>query len=255
MKNKIETMKLYDDLADWYDILVPITEGYDREFVEYLHNEIFERHGVSSILDCACGTGAQSIGLTKLGYDIVSSDLNLKLLQKANANAERYGTNLKLVNVGWDKLSDVFGQRTFDAVLCAGNCLYHYASDTEKLRYLTEMCAVLRKGGVCFVDFERWDKNFQEIGRERFVLYHHIENNSRNIICSSVYEHEGRKQILTLYFMIEENKHVQIKTIEAQGYAFTMRELFNLAKQAGFSETQAVRRPGIWKLNAMLAIK
>jgi hypothetical protein len=60
---------------------------------------------------------------------------------------------------------------------------------------------------------------------------------------------------LTLHFIIEENKEVEVKTFVVLGYAFTTEELFNLAKQAGFSKMQAARRPGMWNLNAMLAIK
>ncbi len=251
----MDNMQLYDDIADWYDILFPIPEGYDREFVEYFHLEVLQKNHAHSILDCACGTGNQSIGLAKLGYSVVSSDLNLEMLRKAQAKARYHKTELNSVNLGWDELSKVFGRERFDAVLCAGNSLYHYSSNLEKLKYLTEMCAVLRKDGVCFVDYERWDDDFREIGRQRFRLYGSIEDKGRNIVRFSVYEHEGRKQILTLYFIIEKDKRVEIKTSVVLGYAFTADELFTLAKEAGFSKVQSVRRPGIWNLNAMLAIK
>jgi len=209
-------------------------------------------------LDCACGTGHQSIGLAKWGYDVTSSDFSIEMVNILKAKSDIYNVNLNIAHVDWGHLSGQFGGEKFDAVLCGGNCLYHY-SDSEKSKYLTEMCKVLKTGGIAYIDYEFWDEEFREIGRElmsqRFKLYDHVEYEGRNIVSASIYEHEGRKQILTVYFFIEHNKTIKVKNYVFTGYAFSTKELFELARKAGFSSMMNVKRPGIWNLNAMLAIK
>jgi SAM-dependent methyltransferase len=244
----------YDDFSYLYDILVPIQEGYDTEFVKYLHYDIFQKYHVQSVLDCACGTGHQSIGLAKWGYDVTSSDFSAEMVNILNAKSDAYNVNLNITHVDWGHLSEKFGIEKFDALLCAGNCLYHY-SDSEKSKYLAEMCKVLKPEGIAFIDYEWWDEEFREIGRDRFKLYDHIEHEGRNIISAGIYEHEGRKQILTVYFFIEHNKTIEVKNYVFTGYAFSTKELFELARKSGFSSMMNVKRPGIWNLNAMLAIK
>jgi len=248
--------KMYDDIADWYDFLFQTTSKYDYEFVDYLDLDIFKKYSVIKVLDCACGTGNQSIGLMRLGYNVTSSDLNYKMLQKANLKADKY-YNIKLntIQAGWDNLSKVFGHQKFDAVLCSGNSIYHYASNKTKINFLSEMCAVLKKGGICFIDYERWDENFRELGRDYFKFYHHSIDKENNLLFWSTYKHRGRKQDLTIYIMYEHNGVTTIKNKKVPGYAFTTKEISNLAMKAGFSKIESVPRPGIWDLDAILCIK
>jgi len=248
--------KMYDDIAEWYDLLFQTTSKYDYIFVDYLDLDIFKKHSVRTVLDCACGTGNQSIGLIRLGYDVTSSDLNYKMLQKAKAKAKRYyNVKLNTIHAGWSELINTFGSGIFDAVLCAGNSFYHSSSNQVKLNYLRQMCTVLKKNGICFIDYERWDDNFCEIGRDYFRFYHHSIYDGKNYLFWSTYKHKGRLQDLTIYIMYEDKGATNIIKQRVPGYAFTFEEISKLAMKAGFSTIQSVQRPGIWDLNAILCIK
>lgn len=251
----MDIKKMYDDIADWYDILFETTTKYDYEFVDYLDLKIFHKYSVSSVLDCACGTGNQSIGLIRLGYNVTCSDFNIKMLQKAKKKAKRYNIKLNTFEANWDNLSNIFDNMRFDAVLCAGNSIYHYDSPKIKLNFLREMCAVLKQGGICFIDYERWDENYQELNRPPFKFYHNSRDGKSNLIFSSTYNHKGRKQNLTIYITVEHDGVTKLEEKKVPGYAFTTKEISELAIKAGFSKVERVRRPGIWKLNAILCIK
>lgn len=262
-------MQIYDEFADWYDVFISFDDGYDPVLINHIHKEILMPRKVKTVIDCSCGTGHQSIGLLKYGYEVTSCDLNEKLLDKARENAVRFGVNLNAAQVGWDQLSTTFGVGKYDAVICAGNSLYHYADFGDRLTYLREIYSVLKEGGLCFIDSEWWDDEFHETDRhgnkrDRYKTYGDRRLNGRKIIPISLYEHEGREQKLTLYFIIDLDKPSKspgsiftgkYKAFTFKGYAFTIDELASLLYQAGFSTVQPVEAPGAWDLRAVIATK
>ncbi len=250
----------FSGIADLYDLFVQLPDGCDTEFVEYLHTGLFREHQVKNVLDCACGTGHQSVGLLRLGYNVISSDMSADALQKAALNARSYNLELHPVVATWDKLEPEFGANRFDAVLCTGNSFYLCEGDEAKSLHAEQMRAVLRPGGLLFIDFERWDKEFHVANhdgtrRARFELYGYREHQGQNIICCSTYEHEGRKQLLDFFYIVEHEKTFNVKKFSFTGHAFTSEELIDLLRRAGFSEARSVDRPGIWSMEAVLAIK
>jgi len=71
-------------LSSWEDVM-------ERQMAVLV--PLLEKHNARSVLDCACGTGLQVIGLKKTGFVVTGSDLSGEMLAVARSNLEREGIN------------------------------------------------------------------------------------------------------------------------------------------------------------------
>jgi len=112
-----------------------------RSIEATLVTEFFPR-APATLLDLGCGGGRTTIALARLGYQPTGIDLSKPLLEAAS---RRYPElDLRLMNA--TKLG--FPDESFDAALFSYNgidCIYPVA---ERLRCVTEVCRVLKPGGM-----------------------------------------------------------------------------------------------------------
>ena len=99
------------------------------------------------ILDLGAGTGAYSIYLSNLGYDVYAVELikhNLMTLKKKNSKVHAFqGNALDLSR---------FQDQSFDIILIFGP-MYHLISEDEKIKCLTEAKRVLCNDGIIFISY------------------------------------------------------------------------------------------------------
>lgn len=97
--------------------------------------------GVRSILDVGAATGAFSIPLARLGYDVVHLDLSEEMIRIAREKAAGI-TNIRFVRGDAACLSE-FGDDAFDLVLCFDGAISF--SGRRANRVIAEICRVGRK--------------------------------------------------------------------------------------------------------------
>lgn len=99
------------------------------------------------ILDLGAGTGAYSIFLSDLGYDVYAVELvkhNLMTLKKKNSKVHSFlGNALDLSR---------FQDNSFDIVLIFGP-MYHLISEDEKIKCLNEARRILCDEGIIFISY------------------------------------------------------------------------------------------------------
>ncbi|MGM0601226.1 MAG: class I SAM-dependent methyltransferase [Candidatus Rifleibacteriota bacterium] len=111
----------YQNYAGFYDYFE--LAGFDEsEELNIFLNEIFQLNSINSIVDFACGTGAQSIGLAKRGYKITAVDNSQAMIDQAKKKADKL-TNLSLNFVVADMVNARLGK--FDAAICIFNAIGH----------------------------------------------------------------------------------------------------------------------------------
>jgi SAM-dependent methyltransferase len=111
----------FEDLAQFYDEFTPEPERLSR--LEALSLDgIFRPAGVRTVLDCACGTGIQSLGLANLGYKVACSDLSPGMVRAVRRKARERGLKVTARVADFRDLAP-WGDARFDAVICAGNSL------------------------------------------------------------------------------------------------------------------------------------
>jgi glycine/sarcosine N-methyltransferase len=157
------SVPLYDDFAD-----------YDR-FVQWERRLAHELPAIEQqlaalnahrVLDVACGTGKHAIALAQRGYEMTGADLSAGMVERARENAAQAGIDVQFVVAGFGELEAHVGGG-FDAVLCLGNSLPHVLTEDSLAAALADFAAVLRPGGMLFVQTRNYDRVLAR--RERWM--------------------------------------------------------------------------------------
>ncbi len=164
-------MEFYDRFVDKYDVLVSYENRVKREanFYDYL----FKKHNISTVLDCACGTGHHVMMLKNMGYNIKGSDLSPAMINKARTNLKENNLDIPLKISDFKDLHKKFGKR-FDAVICVGNSLPHLLTDEDLTLALNEMSEVLNENGILILEQRNYDKLLKD--KKRFFPVAFREN-------------------------------------------------------------------------------
>jgi ubiquinone/menaquinone biosynthesis C-methylase UbiE len=128
---------------DWMNLQDSARKAFFRQ--------LFEKHSVSDVLDCACGTGTDLIMFHSLGRGVAGSDLSNAMLRQAQKKLKDAGLDSPLKKADFRKLETHFRQQ-FDAVVCLTNSINEVLEESEVLRALRSMKAVLRPGGILVFD-------------------------------------------------------------------------------------------------------
>ena len=167
---------LYDALSEDYDRFVDWRGRleYELPFIERQLAAV----GAKRVLDAACGTGMHAIALAKRNCRVTGADVSVGMVERARANAAALGLEIPFVEAGFGELAERVGG-DFDALLCLGNSLPHVLAGNELEATLVDFAAVLRPGGLLFIqnrnfdavmggEGERWmgPQAHQEDGRE-----------------------------------------------------------------------------------------
>jgi len=145
----------YEGFAERYDWMTqknPAREDFFRR--------LFTKHGVSTVLDCACGTGRDLIMFHALGCEVAGSDLSEAMLAQARKNLTEASLNISLQQADYRELEQHYEAR-FDAVVCLSNSINEPLADAETLRALRSMRAVLRPDGILVFDQGQTDASIR----------------------------------------------------------------------------------------------
>lgn len=129
-------------------------EAYDARYREReragenVHGEadFVESFGPKSVLDAGCGTGRVAIELARRGIEVVGVDIDPRMLKTASSRAP---------DISWHlgDISTIDLERTFDAIVMAGNVMIFVARGTEGA-VLCNMARHLSPGGVLIAGFQ-----------------------------------------------------------------------------------------------------
>lgn len=147
----------YNKFAKYYDIIELKASNYYEKTNDVL-DRIFKRYKIKTVMDMTCGTGAQTIGLTKRGYKVTASDISEGMLGIAKKKAKGleirfYQGDIRTVKLG-----------KFDAVIIIFNAIAHLSKkDFEKaIRNVSES---LKDNGLFIFDIFNLD--FMKAGHFR----------------------------------------------------------------------------------------
>jgi glycine/sarcosine N-methyltransferase len=163
----VEAREFYDALSDEYDLMVSWEERLHRE--EPFFREVFDDHGVASVLDAACGTGMHAVAFARWGLRAAGADISPAMIDRARAAAGEAGVSVTWAVAGFGGLAAAFADAvgSFDAVTCLGNSLPHLPDDAALDAALADMARMLHDGGVLVVQNRNYDRVLAE--RARFM--------------------------------------------------------------------------------------
>ena len=118
----------------------------------------YVRPGPLHILDCACGIGTQSLGLSRLGHQVVGTDLSFRAVARARREAAKRGRPTAFTVADMTDLR-CFRAETFDAVLAIDNAIPHVPDPSKAIE---QIGFVLKSGGVFIASIRDYDALLSE---------------------------------------------------------------------------------------------
>jgi len=194
---------------------------------------ILQAYEEPKIFDACLGTGATTIGLKFLGYDLVSNEVDSDLEKIAREEAAKIGESLAVTHYDWrdPKLREEKREQ-FDIVLCLGNSLTYLFKKEDQLKALRNFRDILKPKGRLLIDTRFY---------ERFMY-------PKDIFPESEFKFSGEivycgkdkvsvKPVHTSPTMVVLEYHHKEKGITRHlpVYPFKTNEIHDLIEEAGFN--------------------
>jgi len=160
----MDTVESYDALANHYHLIFENWEASVERQAAVLSSILELKCGLPStarILDCACGIGTQSLGLTKLGFRVNGCDVSPRAVERARLEASRKGLDIQFSVANMLDLT-CLGDSHFDAVICMDNSLPHLESTEQLIQAAQQIRAKLRPGGLLMASIRDYDRLIEE---------------------------------------------------------------------------------------------
>ena len=145
----------FEDIAGDFDRLFSDVSTLTDLEGDALHT-ILTPDQIHTVLDCACGTGIQAIGLARRGYHVSASDISASMVEITRRKAVQEGLQIETAVSDFRDLAPWQG-RQFDAIVNSGNSLTLLAGEADIMRTLHTMLQHLRTpGGVGIVGMHNY---------------------------------------------------------------------------------------------------
>jgi S-adenosylmethionine-dependent methyltransferase len=124
VRTKVEDENRFENDASRYAAYLDTPEGRLRTDLAFANLQEFlpppRRTQSLQVLDLGCGTGATSIRLARLGFEVTLLDWSPAMLDLAERKAVEAGVsdNMKIRRGDAAHLANIFGPASFDVVLC-----------------------------------------------------------------------------------------------------------------------------------------
>ena len=212
----------YGDWADRYD-LFPDDLSEETAFFRRL----FSDNRVSSVLDCACGTGNELLIFKELGCEVIGSDLSESMLARARRKVGDAGLDIPLHQLDYRHLPDEFAG-AFDAVVCWSASILHVDDDEDAVRAFRSMRSVLAEGGILVLDQGITD------GRE----YRRFSLNRSSSEATRLYaiDHTGERKATYHILDVLHTEPPELKVWSSDVHILLRDDQERLLADAGFSQ-------------------
>jgi SAM-dependent methyltransferase len=137
---------VFDDLTEIYEAMIDWPTRLANE--EPFYHGLFERVGVGSVVDVACGTGRHAALFHAWGLRVEGADISANMIARAR---EGFGEpeGLRWVVRGFDE--PICPPEPFDAAICVGNSLALAPDRAAVERAIQQMHTAVRSGGAVVV--------------------------------------------------------------------------------------------------------
>ncbi len=223
MNSYTEFASLYDELMNDFDY---------EEWADYVER-IFEKYQKKpkDILEMACGTGNLSFELAKRRYNLVCFDLSEDMLAKAYKKLGRY-KNVKLLELNMINFNI---NKKFESVISICDSINYITNKDELLQCFKNVYNHLKDDGLFLFDINSFYKLKNIIGNNIFV-----EDREDIFYTWQNYydEEENICEFYLTFFREDENGMYNRFDEDHLERAYTVDEIIQLLKEAGFSKVE-----------------
>lgn len=228
------TQTFYDNMASQYDKLFLDWNATTHEQAVIL-DRIFRNNGFdrsSSVLDCACGIGTQSIGLASLGYDMTASDISDGELAEAAKRAAANNVSIRFEHADFCALSKTFPE-AFDIIICMDNALPHMLSHDALASALASITGRMKKDSIFVASIRDYDALLSSKPSYSPPYIHKTANGQRVSFQTWNWEDDHYKLI---QYIIDDGEFLQASKFECEYRATRRAEITDLLLASGCSK-------------------
>jgi SAM-dependent methyltransferase len=231
------TNSFYDDLAEDYHLIFEDWERSVQRQAAVLGPLLkqYTETATPYVLDCACGIGTQTLGLTKLGFPMVASDASRASVRRAAKEAHTLGLDVPFRTADMRDLSEI-AEIGFDAVLAADNALPHLLSQEDLVRALSQMNGKLKRGGIVLATLRDYDSLIATRPTAQTPAFYGTPGRQR--IIHQVWQWEGDRYVVHLYITLETPTGWKVNHYAATYRALLRSELNQALHLSGFSQVK-----------------
>ncbi len=198
----------YTAIAGFYDEMNPDADY--KKYAAFADRAIRKySRGAEIVLDAACGTGKMIIELSRLGYDLIGSDISYDMLSEAMINTANEGIHPLLLNQDIREL-DLYG--TVDAAVCCFDSLNYLIGDGDLEKCFKSIHLFMMPDGIFVFDMNTPYKFENVYGDNDYIL----ESDGALCAWSNSYDKESGICEFSLSFFREEEDGRYSRSDEVQ---------------------------------------
>ena len=231
-------MASYEFLAGDYDALTADVD-YPR-WADYAENHFRRgKRPVERVLDLCCGTGSLTLELGRRGYRMTGVDLSEEMLAQAEEKCREAGLEVPFFHQDMSELRLPGG---VDACVCFLDSVNYVLRPERLKRAFRRVFDCLEPGGLFLFDADTPEK-LSAMDGQVFL------DETEDVFCVWRGEYSEKKRICSFWMDIFEREGGLWRRGEElhQEYAYTMDELEEYLREAGFAQ---IRRYGELKFRA-----
>jgi glycine/sarcosine N-methyltransferase len=235
-------MAEHDDATLFYD---EFAEDYDLAYGGNWEDAV-ERQGAAldalirerlpdatTVLDCSCGIGTQAIGLAKLGFRVIGSDISAGEIERARREAQRFGVDASFLVADFRDLSRIEGK--FDVVISCDNAIPHLLDESDVPRAVAQMRAKTRPGGMLVITMRDFDRALAD--RPPVAAPVVVPGSPRRVLIRLHDWDDDRPSYTVRYLVLTETEgRWTVRSLSMRYRAITRAELGAAVLAAGFTE-------------------
>jgi glycine/sarcosine N-methyltransferase len=225
-RQMLSNKKFYDSIAPFYDGMISFNQAVKNR-MKQLEKVILP--GMKTAADIGCGTGIDSIALSKLGLKVTSFDPSKEMLKIAKGNSKKFNTQIALKNYSTTEIPKRYYDE-FDIVVSLGNTFANI-SGFDLSRSFKSCNKILKKEGRFIFHI----LNYSKILKERKRIVKISSNEEKNFI--RFYDFLNNKiQFNILSF--SKNDPAKSQLITTQIYPHSYEELHDTLLKTGFKKVK-----------------
>jgi ubiquinone/menaquinone biosynthesis C-methylase UbiE len=227
----------YNKEAEHYDKFNETNSTQINQTIE----QILKKHKVKTVLDLTCGTGSQVFWLAKRGYEVMGSDINLKMLKIAKGKATNKKPNIKFIK--GDMRTIKAGH--FDAVITIFNAIGHLTvMDFEKA--IRNIHANLNDSGLYIFDIFNLNYLLEKDNITKLTIDIQRKFNNKTVreIQYSTISKDGILASYDIYHQQTVNRNPKISTAFQTLQVYSAKQLTEMLKKNGFKVLQPINVDG-----------
>lgn len=183
----------YTSFAEYYDAL---TANIDYEEIACYYNQLNEKFGgiKGILLDLACGTGSLSVIFSRIGYDVIGTDISPEMLSIAVSKDHE---GIEFLCQSMTEL-DMFG--TIDGTVCSLDSINHLDNIDEVRQTFEKVSLFSNKGALFMFDVNTPYKHEHILADNTFVY----DTDEVCCVWQNEYQGDGRTDIYLDFFAEDE---------------------------------------------------